>query len=378
MTSAERRQVRFARRKAERDQKKQLYYSQFDDFSLVSDPDNLLKAARASKKSVTWKESVQRYNINLLINIASSVRKLNEGESITCGFVEFDLRERGKTRHIKSVHISERVIQKCLSDQVLVPVLSRSLIYDNGASLKDKGLHFSMRRLKTHLSKYYRHYGNSGYCLSIDFSKYFDNIRHDILLKQIDYFLHDKKIIDLVHSLIKPFGDGISLGLGSQVSQIAAIFYANKLDHYIREKYRIIYHGRYMDDLYLIHESKEYLKQCLGEIDVICKTLGITINKKKTKIVKLKDGVKFLKGIYTLTESGKIVCRADTAARKRMRRKLVKYKKLLEAGKITNEDIRISYQSWRGNYIRRFNAYHTIRRMDSLYDGLFINNRRII
>jgi hypothetical protein len=36
------------------------------------------------------------------------------------------------------------------------------------------------------------------------------------------------------------------------------------------------------------------------------------------------------------------------------------------------EDVRTAYQSWRGNYKRRFNAFHTVRRMDALYNGLFI------
>jgi hypothetical protein len=70
--------------------------------------------------------------------------------------VEFDLPGRGKTRHIKSVHISERVVQKRLCGNALVPVLSRSLIHDNGAFVKNKGVHFALRRLIVHLSRYYR------------------------------------------------------------------------------------------------------------------------------------------------------------------------------------------------------------------------------
>jgi hypothetical protein len=59
-------------------------------------------------------------------------------KSVQSAFVEFDLSEQGKTRHIKSVHISERVVQKYLCGNALVPVLSRSLIHDNRASVKTK------------------------------------------------------------------------------------------------------------------------------------------------------------------------------------------------------------------------------------------------
>jgi hypothetical protein len=72
-------------------------------------------------QGVAWKESVQRYSANALRNTAETRRKLLAGESVQSGFVEFTLRERGKIRNIKSVHISEQVVQKCLCDQILVP-----------------------------------------------------------------------------------------------------------------------------------------------------------------------------------------------------------------------------------------------------------------
>jgi RNA-directed DNA polymerase len=369
MTSAERKEGRYQRRKTLRDQKKQAFLLQFDNFALVVDPNNLYIAFRKSKRGVSWKESIQRYEANLLLNILETIQKLNAGESVCCGFVEFDLRERGKTRHIKSVHISERAVQKCFCDYVLVPIISRSLI---------KGLHFSIRRLITHLSKYFRHYKtNEGYCLEVDFSKYFDNIRHDVLFKAMGRYIKDQRIMKLYYEFISPFGNGISLGLGSQVSQISAIFYANSLDHFIKEKCRIKYYGRYMDDLYLLHPSKEYLLECLEGMKKICAELGITINMRKTRITKIKDGVRFLKGIYSLNPSGKIIRRANPESMKRMHRKLKKFNGLVEAGRMNFRDVRTAYQSWRGNYRRRFDAFHTIKRMDGLYNRLFINKRRV-
>jgi hypothetical protein len=68
-------------------------------------------------RGVAWKESVQRFEANAMRNIADIRRKPLAGENIQRGFAEFDLRERGKTRHIKSVHISERIVQKCLCDK---------------------------------------------------------------------------------------------------------------------------------------------------------------------------------------------------------------------------------------------------------------------
>jgi DNA adenine methylase len=132
---------------------------------------------------VSWKESVQRYEANAVRNIAATRRKLIAGENVQSGFKEFTLNERGKIRRIKSVHISERIVQKCPCGYCLTPILTRPLIHDNGASIKGKGVHFVLRRFIVHLSKFYRQNGNSnkGYALLVDFIKFFDNIDHAVL-----------------------------------------------------------------------------------------------------------------------------------------------------------------------------------------------------
>ena len=59
-----------------------------------------------------------------------------------------------------------------------------------------------------------------------------------------------------------------------------------------------------MDDIYIIHEDKEYLKGLLNDIQGICDELGLFINPKKTQIVKLSHGFTFLKIKYNLTGTG--------------------------------------------------------------------------
>jgi hypothetical protein len=374
VTSVERKAARFQRRKAAREVKRNDRLMRYDDFNRIIDTDNLYASFNRSRRGVSWKESVQRYEANALRNIAATRRKLIAGESVRSGFKEFTLNERGKIRHIKSVHISERIVQKCLCDYCLNPVLTRPLIYDNGASITGKGVHFTLRRLVAHLSKFYRQNGNSnnGYALLVDFSKFFDNIDHAILFDMLERHIKDPRVIALTRGFVSVFGPGKSLGLGSQVSQVAAIFYPKQLDHVIKENLRIKYYGRYMDDLYLIHADKEYLKHCLSEIKKVCQSLKIGVNEKKTRIVKLSRGMEFLKGKYILLENGRVLRRPGKDSARRMRRKLKKFKALVNGGHMSFDDLRQAYQSWRGNYRRRFNAYNQVRYMDRLYNGLFI------
>jgi hypothetical protein len=374
MNDIERRKEREKRRKQQRKAKRRIANAPYDDFSNVCDPDKLYRAFRHARRGVSWKASVQRYEANLFKNIAEASRALKNGEDVRQGFVEFDIRERGKKRHIKSVHIKERVIQKCLCDEALTPILARTLIHDNGASRLGMGVHFALKRLITHLRRFYAANGrsNQGYALVIDFSRFFDSIRHKELLEYMAEQITSKRILALTASFITAFGSGVSIGLGSQVSQAAAPFYSNKIDHHIKERQRIRFFGRYMDDMYLLHESKPYLQQCLADITARCEAIGILINVKKTKIVKLCHGVPFLKGHYILTENGKIQRLPSGASTRTERRKLTRLKRLYDQGRLSAADVYASYQSWRGTFTRRFQAWRRVKRMDDYYNRLFI------
>jgi hypothetical protein len=379
MTSTERRQDRYERRVARRDGIRKKHTAEHDDFSRIVDPDNLHDAFKKARRGVGWKESVQRFEASWLSNINTIHKKLLNNEDISSGFVEFTFKERGKERHIKSVHISERIVQKAICDQSLEPILSRTLIYDNSASLKGKGVHFALRRLKVHLSRFYREnkFSNDGYVLAIDLSKFFDSIRHDILLKNISKHIKDSGVFDLIKKFIVVFGDNISLGIGSQISQICAIFFPNEIDHFAKGPLGIKYYARYMDDIYLIHKSRPYLKYCLKEIIRRCEAIGLIINTKKTKISALAHGFVFLKGRYFMNRKGRIVCRPCRKSTERMRRKLFRFKKILDrGGRITYRDIWDSYQSWRTTYRKRFSAYYRVRKMDGLYNRLFISDHK--
>lgn len=57
----------------------------------------------------------------------------------------------------------------------------------------------------------------------------------------------------------------------------------------------------------------------------------------------------------------------------RERRKLKKFRKMLNEGKITYPEIEEAYQSWR-SYALQYNSYNSVKSMDKLYDDLFINS----
>lgn len=379
------------------------------DMESVYDANSLLDAFKKSKKGTAWKESVQRYEMNLLRNINQTQKEMKDGTYEQKDFYEFKLHERGKTRHIKSMHISDRVVQRSVCDNVLVPELSKYLTYDNGASMEGKGIHFARKRMATHLHKFYRkHKSNEGYVLQIDFSKFFDNIVHDGLIKEMRKKIGDKETMSFIEKLIDTFRVDVSymtdeeydnsintlydalqhaqidkalltgekymrksVGIGSQISQISGVYYPTRIDNYCKIVRGMKYYGRYMDDIYIIHEDKEFLKGLLNDIRGICDELGLFINPKKTQIVKLSHGFTFLKIKYSLTETGKVIQRISKDSVLREKRKLKKLRGLLEEGKVSFADVRCSYASWRGG-VAHYDSHTILQNMDKFFDELFI------
>lgn len=391
MTSLERRrEARYQRRKAAREQKKQVRYGECDQLENIASYKSLYRANRKSMRNVSWKASVQRYQMNLLRNLEETRKKLLAGEEVTRGFVEFDTMERGKVRHIRSVHYSERVAQRSTCDNALVPMLSRSLIYDNGACLEGRGVDWAMDRLKAHLQQFYRKNGfsNEGCVVLFDFSAYFDNILHQECFNVYDRAFLDRQIKVLLRSFVVPFGykkfnsnwkrvdprdrgeySGKSLGLGSQVSQITAVSYPNSLDHYIKQTLRVRWYQRYMDDGYMLFSTKQEAKEALNRVIEFCARLGIVVNQKKTKIVPIRQGIKFLKAKHYLTDTGKVERRMCRESITRQRRRLKKFAAKRAAGEMTTADVSTAYGSWKGYAIHR-GGKKVIRRMDKLYREL--------
>jgi retron-type reverse transcriptase len=331
-------------------------------FEDIFNADNLYESFCKARCGVNWKESTQRFSSRRLINI----HNIHTKHEYRKGFVEFDTYERGKRRHISSVHISERIIQKSLCHNVLLPVLMPRFIYDISASFKGRGTRFAEKRLRTHLSRYYRDKGKDGFCLRMDIRKFFDSIDHDILKRGVSYVFTDPGIYKWICLFIDEFQGNKGLGLGSEVSQVLANFYLSPVDHFIKDRRGCKYYHRYMDDMYIIHHDREFLKSMMVEISEQLARINLEFSVEKTLISPLRKGVLFLQGRYFIENDGRINVRMRGKSIRRIKRRL---NKLFKLG-LPYKDIYASFQSWRGNVSRRFNEWKTIKRVEEFYEGL--------
>lgn len=323
-------------------------------------------------KGVKWKDSVAKFAMNAVVEISDLRSEIIDMEYRMKEPILFIVHEP-KERIIQSLIFRDKVFQKSLCDNILVPIFNKVFIYDNGASVKNKGYSFSINRLHAHLRKYYNdnERNNEGWILKCDIHHYFDSINHDILMDMVEEYLSDERLLFYLRDSIAMYGENnTGLGLGSQINQTFALLYLNKLDHFIKEKLHIKYYGRYMDDFYLLHSDKEYLKYCRDVIEEELTFVKLKLSEKKTQLFPIKHGLKFLGFTHNLTDTGKIYMKIDRTNVSRERRRLRKMRDLRLEGKISIEDICASYTSWKA-HVKRGNSYYLLQKMDRYFLELF-------
>lgn len=154
------------------------------------------------------------------------------------------------------------------------------------------------------------------------------------------------------------------LNIGDQVAQVAGIIYPIPIDNYVKIVKGVKFYGRYMDDSYAIHESKEFLEELLQGIIAVAKELGITVNIRKTHICKLSSLWRFLQVQYSLTDTGRVIQKINPKRLTNMRRKM---KKLVHI--LTEKEFDDWYGSWLRNHYRIMSRLQR-ENMDTLYNQL--------
>lgn len=372
----------------------------------IVNPNNLHTAYMECKRNVDWKASVQNYGLNELSHMVEIINRIENGTYDLRNPYEFILNERGHNRYIKALAIMDRVVQRSFNDNILVPAVQPYLIYDNGASQKGKGVQFARDRFKLHLRQAYYEYGPNGYIMIIDFSKYFDNILHDIMLSQfmplmtpeefeflkitfhsfeVDVsYMSDEEVMECKDGLFNMLehcgidkklltGEKMmakSVGIGNQTSQMSGIYYPHTIDNYCKIVKGIKYYGRYMDDTYIMAQTKEELKDLYTEIEELCKQLGIHINPKKLKLQPLKCQVSYLKINYQISETGRIFEFVPNHIFRNETNNIGKLKYLYDTKRMEFLDILQCFLSWKGSY-SKFDSNRDVFEMELKFKSTF-------
>ena len=261
-------------------------------------------------------------------------------------------------------------------------------------STKGKGVSHARRRIQRHLEKQIRKSGADFHVFCYDLKGYFDSILHSRCRHELRKAGQDAVLEEMTMRFIKMYqAQDISLltdsqerkqkmeeleadkargaTLGSQISQDMALVIPNDVDHFIKDKMRVKHNIRYMDDGNIIHDSKHFLKNLQEAVGDRFAEIGLTLNPKKTCIVKATKGFMFLKVFYRVTNTGKIVKKIAKSGIIRMRRKLKKFRRLVDKGVMRLDDVFNSFKSWWGTARDIAQTYRQRKRMLNLYNRLF-------
>ncbi len=140
--------------------------------------------------------------------------------------------------------------------------------------------------------------------IDVDLSRYFDTIRHSVLLDKIAKRIQDPQVMGLVKQIIKA-GGSVGVPQGGPFSPLAANIYLNELDWFfdaIRRKtaegeFEAVNYHRFADDIVITvsghHTKRGWAERALQRLQEQITPLGVELNLEKTKMVNTLNGEAF-------------------------------------------------------------------------------------
>lgn len=221
-------------------------------YSKMCSIDNIHNAHLNARKGKAHYHEVQMVNADeefYLLKIQDMLLNKTFRNSRYTTFMKLDsMKER---EIFKLPYFPDRIIHHCIV-QVLEPIWMKTLIADTYSSLKGRGIHKGVKRIKAAL----KDRKNTTYCLKMDVRKFYPSIDHDILKTVLQHKIKDSDVMWILDEIIDST-DGVPIG--NYLSQHFGNLYLSGFDHWMKEEQGCKYYFRYCDDVVILHRSKEYL-----------------------------------------------------------------------------------------------------------------------
>ena len=285
-------------------------------------------------------------------------------------YVHFILCERGKLRPIDAPRIADRQVEKVYTQDVLLPLYLPSMIYNNGASLPGKGFAFSKNQLIKELHEHFRKYGRAGGVILADGQKFFPSADHGHIHERHDRLILDDDLRAFGDSIVATVPGGVGMPLGVEPSQAEMIAYPSEMDNYLKCQMRIKGDGHYMDDfIALVPPDRDY-HGILAEMRRQAALCRFTLNPSKTRYVPLTKPFRYCKTKYILTETGRVIVRANKKTLPRDRKKFVALHKKVMRGEMTWDDLWTSVNGMLA-YLEGYDEHNHVLELRRLFYQMF-------
>lgn len=208
-----------------------------------------------------------------------------------------------KYREVFAANFRDRIVHHLIALRI-EPLLEQVFCRRTFNCRKGKGVLYGVETLKEDIRQCSKDYTIDCYIMRLDMKGFFMSIDKQLLDSMLQEFIserykgHDKEeILWLAHIIVthRPELDcvrrsgmerwrklppnkslftsnGLGLPIGNLSSQLFANFLLNRLDWFLEEDLGFPYHGRYVDDFYIIHESKQRLLEAVPRIREMLRT----------------------------------------------------------------------------------------------------------
>ena len=321
--------------------------------------ENLMKAHIESRKGKGLRKEMILFNLKQEEYILWLYEKLKTGTYKHSGYTEFYVTEPKRRRIEKSIYL-DRIVHRWYVDCFMKEYFVKSFISTSYACIENKGMHLAcldLQKAMKHCKRIWNHY----YIIKMDVAKYFQNIDKTILYNILERKIKDKKLQWLTKEILYSNGKENGLPIGNYTSQCFANIYLNELDQYAKQKLKLKYWFRYMDDAVAIVKTKKEAIENLELIRTFLKeNLKLELNQ-KTQIFKNTQGVNFCG--YKINEYR---LKIREKGKRKLKKKVKELKYKIRTNQITSKE---AYK-----YLAGHLGYTKIANVKNLTDKLFYKN----
>lgn len=277
--------------------------------------ENIKLAHINARKGKAHYQEVQMVNANEEYYLSKIQNMLKNKTFKNSKYEIFIKSDSGKYREIyKLPYFPDRIIHHCIM-QVLEPIWVSTLITDTYSSLKNRGIHRGVNRIKKALQDI----ENTQYCLKMDVRKFYPSIDHNILKAIIRQKIKDYDVLWVLDEIIDSTK---GIPIGNYLSQHFGNLYLSGLDHYMKETHGCKHYFRYCDDVVILHSDKLHLSQLRKEVlNYLESNLNITLKDNWQIFPVDKRGIDFLGYKFYHTHT---LLRRSIAARFKQRMQQIK------------------------------------------------------
>ena len=301
--------------------------------------ESLLDAHNRASKTKRYSKEVLKFEIDLETNIVNLYKKLKNGTYKMGKYRTFKIYEP-KERIIRALPYVDRIVHQWYVYEFIKPYVIPRFIYDSYACIEGRGTHKAVDKAQEYMRCMKNKY-HSYYIVKCDIKGFFYNIDKDILFKLLGKFIKDEELLKLTYEFIYGDNDVLGLPIGNYTSQFFANIYLNELDHFVKDKLKIKYYVRYMDDFVMFVETKEEARKVIADIDVYLEeNLHLQLNHKSGYHLN-KMGLDFCG--FRVYESYRLLRKRSI---KKIKRKIKKWNILYENNLLDLHKTILEWNSW--------------------------------